>query len=217
MSDDNRLNEYRVDEYRALRDEVMRNEREELLVTFYVLTIAIGAVGLAHEMEQFARHVPYLYFVVIIWGLHRYGVATKTRMKLSTYIEVCIEPRLKGIEWESKNRTFKERQKEKEKSQKCWYRLGAYCGRGWRFRQWTNPFVLLFIVDLYIVWTVAELLMRFELGPTHFSPYGDVIGGVLIIILLAIRLCRTRDAVCNEPNSKEYARLWRNLDTVDKE
>ncbi len=103
--------EHILEEYKAVREEIVRLEKEQTIISFYVLTASIAAAGLVVKFSSFALIVPIIYLIIIIWGLERYLVSSNLRVRLSSYIKVILEPKLKGINWETNNLKFKEEKK----------------------------------------------------------------------------------------------------------
>ena len=95
-----------IEEFKALRDEVKRCEAESLRITLFVFTGAIVAAGLSDKTWLPHLCIPLLFQIVILWGMHRYYALNSIRLRLSTYIEVLIEPRVEGLNWERRNTQF---------------------------------------------------------------------------------------------------------------
>ena len=105
MSDE-KTKDYAIDEFKALRDEVKRCESESLSITLYTFTAVVLAAGLAEKSGLPKQAIPILIQVALLWGMHRYNALTSLGIRLSTYIQVMLEPVLPGIRWEGRNESF---------------------------------------------------------------------------------------------------------------
>ena len=145
---DDKKGEFAIDEFKALREEVKRCESESLSVTLYVFTAVVLAAGLA-ERSGFARElIPFLIQVVLLWAMNRYHALISLRMRLSTYIQVMLEPVLPGIRWESRNDLFESAYRKKHYSWNS--------GVNWWLHRLTHVFVLLSLISLYVSFTVVK-------------------------------------------------------------
>jgi hypothetical protein len=105
MSDE-RPSNFAIDEFKALRDEIRRCESESLSTTLYTFTAVVLAAGLAEKSGLPKATIPILIQVALLWGMHRYHALESLRKRLSTYIQVMLEPELPGICWEGRNELF---------------------------------------------------------------------------------------------------------------
>jgi len=196
-------NDNKKEEYRALREEVVRLEREQVLVAFYVLTTAIAAARLMEETGAFSLFVPVLYFVIIIWGSERYFIASKLRVKLSTYIQTVIEPQSTGLDWEIYNYKFKKLEKNKTKG--AWQHKLVNIVHGTWWRRLTNIFTLLVIIDAYIIHHFVILILDYDLS------LQTALLLLCILVLFFVRLCYLCAAVFLYPNPEDYVERWKDV------
>jgi hypothetical protein len=65
--------------------------------------------GLAGKAGLPKQAIAILIQVPLLWGMHRYYALNSLAMRLSTYIQVMLEPVLPGLRWEGRNGLFEER------------------------------------------------------------------------------------------------------------
>jgi len=150
---DQRPSDFAIDEFRALRDEIKRCESESLSVTLYAFTAVVLAAGLAEKTGQTILAAPILIQVALLWAMNRHNALNALRRRLSTYIQVMLEPVLPGIRWEGRNVKFESA-----------YRPIQYClspvMNRW-LHKLTQVFPLLLLIGVYVsISTVGQIQTR---------------------------------------------------------
>jgi hypothetical protein len=166
-----------IDEYRSLREEIVRLEKEIFQITLYVFTILLSIAGISSSNFVFVEISPIIYQIVLIWGLDRYGSSTRLRMRLSTYIQVFLEPKNEDLNWEERNSNFKIRNSYLSKFRK-------------RIKKATNLFTLLYIIGIYVSFNYVVENMNCKIILIFIS--------VLHIVSFLLLI----DSVINYPNQK---------------
>lgn len=179
-----------IEEYRTLREEIVRLEKEQLVISFYVLTVSIAAAGLAGKLSVFIIIIPIVYLIIIIWGLERYYISSNLRVRLSSYIKVMLEPNINGINWETNNLKFKQNKK---------------LIQNINFRRITNLFTLLLVLDIYIIAQYISAIMIY--GVDLLEIFEIIVIGLLFIS----RLYYLRKAVFRYPKMEDYIKRWENI------
>ncbi len=104
-----------IEEYRSLRDEILRRQNARVLVLGFTLT-AIGAViGLSLGGKVPATQLPTFVFALSLFGLVLLLAALLFTIQntqqidiIASYISTFIEPEIDGIQWECKWRAYRE-------------------------------------------------------------------------------------------------------------
>ena len=98
----------KLDEYKSLREEIVRLERETVNITLYVLTGTLASSGLVLiNNSNLGFIIPFLFQILLIWGLRRNIDSFSLRRRISAYVKVFLEPNLEGLQWEKQNENFK--------------------------------------------------------------------------------------------------------------
>jgi hypothetical protein len=184
-----------MEEYKALREEIVRLEKEILQITFYVLTASIAIAGLASKNSQFIEIIPILYQVVLIWGIDRYIISSRLRTRLSTYIQVFIEPKHNELNWEKRNSSFKITTK--------------LNGNIWKWvRRLSNLLSLLFLIGIYVSFTYFISIECFDLE--------NIIVTSILLLLQIFGLIFLIIGVFYYPDPNEYLRKWHEIKKGNK-
>ena len=148
--------DYAIDEFRALRDEVKRCESESLSVTLYAFTAVVLASGLAEKLGRANLIIPILIQGALLWAMNRYNALDSLRKRLSTYIQVMLEPVLPGIRWEERNDAFERVYRPRQ------YHLGPRMN--WWLHRLSQVFPLLFLIGVYVSFSTVTQIQTHDLG-----------------------------------------------------
>lgn len=182
------MEDYLIEEYKTLREEVIKLEREQLMISFYVLTISIAAAGLIEKFPSFNEVIPIIFQIVLLWGMERYLIAARLRVKISTYIKAFLEPKISGINWERQNIKFKE---DKSFRQNKW------------FRRFTNLFTLLYLLGIYVIYQYIATLQCINV-------YEFIIVDFLVLLLI-LNIYYLYQAVFQYPDTNKYLERWEQI------
>lgn len=131
-----------LEEFKALRDEVKQNETQGLQLILFLLTTTLAVFGLV-EKEWIPKWlVPIAIQSSLIVGLTMYYSALILRLRLSTYIQVFIEPNVSGLNWETRNSLFSD----KRNDNKSW----LYKTKYWMYKWFFNVFSILTFIGIGI-------------------------------------------------------------------
>ena len=127
-----------LEEYKALRAEVGRNEKEGLRIILFLVTALLTIIGFSDESPIPLWLTTLIIQATLIVGLAQYLDSLRLRCRISKYIEVFIEPSVSELKWETLNTIFSD---DRRKMETRLERLGYY------FYLWVfNVFVILFLV-----------------------------------------------------------------------
>ncbi|MDF2158024.1 hypothetical protein [Algoriphagus sp. CAU 1675] len=180
-----------LEEYKVLREEIVRLEKEQMTISYYVLGVIIASASAGFTSNHYLLlFLPFIYLIILIWGLERYFIAANLRVKLSSYLEIFIEKELKGINWESRNLHFKKNER--------WVQ-NKY------FRRFTNFFTLSVTIDLFLIF-----MFYGEIGfiDSYFLKY---ILSLVLFILFLIRIVYLYNTVFHYPRHSEYKKKWKEI------
>ena len=100
------MNDALIEEYKALREEIKRNESDGLRLILFIITGTISILGLTETIPLWVAAI--IFQVALIIGLTQYLDSLKLRIRLSTYIRTFIEPQIPEINWETRYNAFRE-------------------------------------------------------------------------------------------------------------
>jgi hypothetical protein len=183
---------YAGDEFKALRDEIKRCESEGLSVTLYVITAVILAIGLSDKQWMPKAAIPVLVQMLLLWGMHRYYGLLSLQKKLSTYIQVALEPCLPGLQWERHALEF-----ERLAAKRTPAIIKALI---WGLRRASHVYTLLSVVGLYL--SASTLLsLRWER-----YDYLGYLGALALLHVMSAALLVV--SVIRPPSTLKYLALW---------
>ena len=186
---------FAIDEFKALRDEVKRCESESLSITLYVFTAVVLAAGIADKPWLPAHVVPILVQTALLWAMHRFHMLNSLRVRLSTYIQVMLEPTLPGICWEGRNHAFEPFNKRRYYFQ--WRVLN------WCLHRFSQVFFLLTAMGMYLS---VNSVLRTQMRDFRFY--------VVCAILIALHLMSTLlmlKCVFLRPSASLYIEIWKSI------
>ncbi len=192
--------QYALDEFKALRDEVRRCESEALSTTLYVTTAVILATGLAEKAWLPKPIAPIMVQIILLWGMHRFAGLSFLQMKLSSYIQVALEPNLPGLRWERLNFEFEEAEKN-----------GTAKTRGllaWFVRKASHIFFLLALAGIGLS---VGALYDYRRVSLQLALYGSVLFA-LHVVSTALML----KVVFFAPNHNDYLSRWRDVLSAER-
>jgi hypothetical protein len=194
-------NDYALDEFKALREEVKRCESESLSTTLFVFTALVLATGLYEKNGIPKPLVAVVVQTVLLWGMHRFYALTSLRLRLSTYIKLLLEPRLPGINWETRNARF-----ELAVRPIYYYRNASI---SWLLHRVSQIFFLFPAIGLFL--TVDSLSRMGSKGPSFYG-----YAAVLAILHIASTLLALK-CVFFRPTEEAYSTLWRAISKDEPE
>ena len=100
------MNNALIEEYKALREEIKRNESDGLRLILFIITGTISILGLTETIPLWVAAI--IFQVALIIGWTQYLDSLKLRIRLSTYIQTFIEPQIPEINWETRYNAFRE-------------------------------------------------------------------------------------------------------------
>jgi len=157
-----------LEEFKAVRDEIKQNETRGLQLIIFLFTTTLAATGLVEKDWIPKWLVPLAIQVSLIIGLTMYYSATILRLRLSTYIQVFIEPEVSGLNWEARNSIFSCRRND---DQKRVYRI-AY----WIYKWFLNVFSILLLAGI-----VISIKSFFDLNNACFQYIWWVLSTLLVL------------------------------------
>lgn len=177
-----------IEEYKLLREEIVRLEKEILLITFYVFSITLIASGLSVKNNTYIDIVPIIYQIILVWGINRFITSSRLRMRLSTYNQVFIEPNIDVLNWERRNMKFKD-------------------NKGVIINKWIKRIgSLFFLLTLLGIYVTYNFVINTDLCKT--------INLILLISILLLQLLNfylVRIGVFLYPKQKNYIKKWENI------
>jgi hypothetical protein len=190
-----------IEEFKALRDEVIRCESESLKITLYVFTGALVAASLAEKSWLPKLIIPVLFQIILLWGMQRYHSLSSTRLKLSTYIQVMLEPVLEGINWEHRNHRFN------QLNPRRYYFFNKFIRRP--FQHFGHLFFLLTSLGFYLS---IQALLETVIRPLLFWLF---VG--LLFFLHTMSTFLMVKCVFLRPNESTYIGYWEKIKAEEKE
>jgi hypothetical protein len=187
--------DFAIDEFKALRDEIKRCESESLSITLYVFTAVVLAVGLMDRPWLPKHAVPILVQTALLWAMHRYHALTSLRVRLSTYVQVMLEPALPGLRWEARNQAF-------ESFSVQSYYFSSKPG-SWCLHRFTQVFFLLTVIGIYL--SVISLL---QIPHRNFSFF--ILAGALGVLHTMSTLLMIKCVFLRASHSG-YIRIWQGI------
>jgi len=201
-----RPNDFAIDEFKALRDEVKRCESESLSVTLYAFTAVVLAVGVAEKSGLPKWAIPILIQVALLWTMHRYYALIMLGLRLSTYIQVMLEPVLPGLRWEGRNESF-EKDYDKIRYFKC-ERFNRYLpGFSRVFNRTLHRFSQVF-VPLCLIGIIVSFNVLRQIQPHDYRFYGLI--GVLLMLHLMSSLLVYK-CVFRRHTPASFIKIWQSI------
>jgi hypothetical protein len=194
MSDE-RTSDFAIDEFKALRDEVKRCESESLSITLYTFTAVVLAAGLAEKSGLPKQAIPILIQVALLWGMHRYYALISLGMRLSTYIQVMLEPVLPGIRWEGRNKSFEDIYTK--------IRYFSSARVNWSLQRFSQVFFLLTAIGLYVSINAALQIQTRDFGFYVFA--------VVLVILHLMSTLLMLKCVFLRPTAARFEGIWQSI------
>ena len=195
--------EYIIEEFKTLRDEIKRTETSVIQMMLYVLSGILVAFGLTEKSLLSPIVIPILIQFVLIISMNRYFSDSMLRLRLSTYIEVMLEPKIPGLNWESRNSRFK-----KLAHKKANFFITAIL---WFIEKFQNIFFLLAIFGLYI--SIQRIL---ELSKTNEKAFLIPIIGILGILHI-VNFYLLYKCTYGTRKYSEYIAIWEAIKAEEHE
>ena len=99
--------EWSIEEYKLLRQEIISDIRDRTLLLIYMTTMTIALIGYSYvgNAPELLMFIPTVNFpCLLLWVQKRIAA-----MKISQYINIYIENRVKGIHWETTCRMIRKK------------------------------------------------------------------------------------------------------------
>jgi hypothetical protein len=187
--------DFAIDEFKALRDEVKRCESESLSITLYIFTAVLLAVGLTDRASLTKHTVPILVQTALLWAMHRHLMLSTLRIRLSTYIQVMLEPEMPGIHWEGRNDAF----------DSINYRGYYFSNKAlsWCLHRFTQLFFLLTAIGIFLS---INSVMQMHTRDASFYIFAAILGVLHLMSTLLMLKC-----VFLCPTSASYIKIWQGI------
>ena len=180
-------------EYNIIKEEifVLMQRCDNLIVTMYTISITLLGVGLELDNEN-------CYFLIILFLLPMQGLINVRRFHMarcSVYIEMCLEPKMQGLQWE-----------------KTVARIDLRFKRSYLKKRWISKWASLLIGVGTILIACVSLIFYFEelfskSRLSFFNICGMVIAGFLFLMLCVL----TMDYLQYEKIKEQYKEIVQNI------
>ncbi len=102
------MSEALLEEYKTLRDEIKRNEKEGLQIILFLIASTFTVLGFIKVQEPLIPIwlIALLIQTTLIIGFTQYLDSLRLRSRISKYIEVFIESKEPELNWETRHSTF---------------------------------------------------------------------------------------------------------------
>ena len=179
-----------------IREEIVRLEKETLQITFYVLTVSVAIAGIAIKDYTFVQIIPILYQITLIWGLDKFITSTRLRIKLSTYIQIFIEPKNDNLNWERRNAKFNETSRQHSSIWKF-------------FKILSSIYTILFLLGFYVSFKFFD--------STKLKDYESIIIFTSLCIMHTLTTLFLFIGVVKYPQTKYYCNKWLKVKENEKQ
>ena len=180
-------------EYNILKEEifVLMQRCDNLIVTMYTISITLLGVGLELDNEN-------CYFLIILFLLPMQGLINVRRFHMarcSVYIEMCLEPRMPGLQWE-----------------KTVAQIDLKFKQSYLKNRWASKWALLLIGVGTILIAFVSLLFYFEgLYSKSGLSFVNICGMVCACILFLMLCVLTRDYLQYEKIKEQYKEIIQDI------
>lgn len=180
-------------EYNIIKEEifVLMQRCDNLIVTMYTISITLLGVGLELDNEN-------CYFLIILFLLPMQGLINVRRFHMarcSVYIEMCLEPKMQGLQWE-----------------KTVAQIDLRFKRSYLKKRWASRWALLLIGVGTILIACVSLIFYFEGSFSKNKLSFFNICGMVIASILFLMLCiMTMDYLQYEKIKEHYKEIVQDI------